>query len=245
MMIKIDKRLLNGLLFMLSLHLLNNYLDVYSGSGKRVVILHFLAAISGITLIHYAMARAAQRLVPGDNSTTLRSRLSINPFKHIDFPGFLVTLLCGVGSARAVDVDWRQSANPRKSMFLVHATGLFTAAASAMLFSVCLFLAAQSGFTGRLLTFFAILTLVFLKLLALYLLPIPPLPGGYLLLSVLPRKLIARVFQWEKYGAWVLVVLAVLALLQPWIINVTRIIFENLPPVVSLVDMERLGGMLR
>lgn len=245
MMIRIDKRLLNGLLFLLSLHLLNNYLDGYSGSAKRVVILHFFTAIGGMTMIHYAMARTARRLLPGDRSPALRERLSMNPFRHLDFPGFIVTLLCGVGSARAVDVDWRQSANPRKAMFLVHVTGLFTAAASAMLFSVCLFLAAQSGFTGRILTFFAILTLVFLKLLALYLIPWPPLPGGYILLSFLPKKIIARVFRYEKHGAWVLVILAVLTILQPWIIHVTRVIFENLPPVVSLVDMERLGDMLR
>ena len=194
------------------------------------VILPLMAAV---VLHEYAHGGVANKY--GDDTARSRGRLTLNPLVHIDLFGtVIVPLLCLIapggfvfGWAKPVPVDPRKLRNPRRDMALVAAAGpamnFVLAIASGMLMSFLLTIdptlqdnwPPHAGVEPRgdligmlLLPLFAmsLFSIIINTLLfAFNLLPIPPLDGGRILVSLLPYRTALALSRVEPFGMFIIV----------------------------------------
>lgn len=169
-----------------------------------------LPLIFAITVHEAAHGWVADRL--GDPTARKLGRVSFNPMRHIDWLGTLVLpvglfLLSGFifGWAKPVPVDFRRLRQPRRDMVLVAAAGPAANLLMALGWSLALVagmatmswspaLAVPLIFAGAAGVFINIL------LMALNLLPLPPLDGGRILTGLLPPRLAAGFARIEPLG---------------------------------------------
>ncbi len=169
--------------------------------------------------VHEAAHGYAARFF-GDDTAASQGRLSLNPLKHIDPLGTVVVpaltfFLSGFvfGWAKPVPVDVRNLRNPRVDMAWVALAG--PASNFAMAFFWLAMMAMGQWLAGSGMGDYALpLVLmgqagVFINLLLMLfnLLPIPPLDGGRVLVSLLPPALAAPVARIEPFGFIILLAL--------------------------------------
>ncbi len=152
----------------------------------------------------------------GDMTAAAAGRISLNPIRHIDPVGTLVvpaiTMLAGgffFGWAKPVPVDFSRLHNPKSDMLWVAAAGpganLVMALLWALLIKFTPALPAYATMPVALMGAAGILSNV--VLMVLNLLPLPPLDGGRIAVSLLPNPLAARYARIEPYGFLILIVL--------------------------------------
>ena len=175
----------------------------------------------------------------GDPTAKLRGRLTMNPLAHIDpFGTVIVPLICLMmpgsfllGWAKPMPVDPRNMSRPRRDMARVAAAGpgmnfllaVCSAAFLALLLSIDPSLlstdarnaAPESDASAAavvllplaVMALYSVLVNVFLGIFNL--MPIPPLDGGRILLSLLPARPALALARLEPYGMMILVGLLV------------------------------------
>lgn len=180
-----------------------------------------LPVIFAITLHEAAHGYAALRF--GDRTAQSEGRISLNPLRHIDLVGTIIvpalTIMLGgilFGWAKPVPVDFNNLNNPKKDMFWVAAAGPLANLAMALFWGAVVKLAlmmppnaythplALMGMAG--ITINAILA-------ALNLLPLPPLDGGRIAVSLLPPGPAYTLARIEPYGMFILIALVMTGLL--------------------------------
>lgn len=129
----------------------------------------------------------------GDPTAKMEGRLSLNPFKHVDWAGLVCLLFFGFGWAKPVPIDsryykdaktgiiWTSFAGPVANfllsficVFIYYA--LYKFAPQFMFTSTGDFLSSVLSYTGLISTGFGIFNLI----------PIPPLDGSKVVFSFLP-----------------------------------------------------------
>jgi Zn-dependent protease len=185
-----------------------------------------LPVLFAITLHEAAHAYVAKYF--GDSTAYLEGRMSLNPAKHIDPIGtILLPILMYVvssgtfffGYAKPVPVNWGNLRNPKRDMAWVAAAGPIANLAMALIWLVAaiLLLAAQVEET-----FFIEMAKAGvsfnLVIFAFNLFPVPPLDGGRIVTSMLPNRLAYQFAQIEPYGFFIVLGLAVLNMLQYWVV---------------------------
>ena len=197
-----------------------------------------LPVIFAITLHEAAHGYAARHF--GDPTAWQLGRISLNPLRHIDPIGTIVIpiaiLLFSGGSflfgyAKPVPVDFGRLRNPKQDMFWVAAAGpganLFMALCWAFLLKMA-WLMPSSEFTLPLSEMSKIGIMVNCVLMVLNLLPLPPLDGGRIAVSLLPYPLAVRFSQLERWGFPILLVLLFTGLLgdimRPFVVALKRLI---------------------
>ena len=157
----------------------------------------------------------------GDLTAEKLGRISLNPFKHIDPIGTLllpaITLILGgvlFGWAKPVPVNFGNLRNPKKDMLWVAAAGpasnLVMAIAWSMLLGYIKYSLSKGNFSPAfpyLLQMCFIGVSINIVLMVLNLLPMPPLDGGRIAVSLLPNHLAFKLAQVEKYGFVILIIL--------------------------------------
>ncbi|MEO1957505.1 MAG: site-2 protease family protein [Methylophilaceae bacterium] len=173
-----------------------------------------LPIVFAITVHEAAHGYAAKYF--GDLTAEKLGRITLNPIKHIDPIGTILlpalTLMLGgilFGWAKPVPVNFANLRNPKKDMLWVAAAG--PAANFLMAIFWTLVLNYSSSFLGSAGFFFLEMSkvgiMINLVLMVLNLLPLPPLDGGRIAVSLLPMNLAVMLSQLERYGFIILIVL--------------------------------------
>lgn len=153
----------------------------------------------------------------GDMTAYSQGRISLNPIRHIDPIGTIVVplvtfLLAGIlfGWAKPVPVNFSNLRHPKQDMLWVAAAGPASNLIMALFWALIIKVATlMSG------SYFALPlhemgkagVMVNVVVMVLNLLPVPPLDGGRIAVSLLPNHAAYRFAQLEPYGMIILVVL--------------------------------------
>lgn len=185
----------------------------------QILSLYALPAILAITLHEAAHGYAAKRL--GDLTAYQEGRITLNPLKHIDPIGTLVVpavLLIASGGklafgwAKPVPVNFSRLRNPKRDMFWVAAAGpavnLLMAIGWAIVFKLVV-MSPVNYFTDPALAMAQGGIVINLVLMVLNLLPIPPLDGGRIAVSLLPNSMAYSLARLEPYGLLIIMLLMV------------------------------------
>ena len=157
----------------------------------------------------------------GDLTAERLGRITLNPLKHIDPVGTILlpalTLFFGgvlFGWAKPVPVNFGNLRNPKKDMFWVAAAGPASNFVMAVLWSLLLGIIKYELSRGVYSPSFPFLlqmcfvgVTINVVLMVLNLLPMPPLDGGRIAVSLLPNNLAFKLAQVEKYGFAILIAL--------------------------------------
>jgi Zn-dependent protease len=199
------------------------------------IAIYALPVIFAIT-VHEAAHGFAARFF-GDMTADRAGRITLNPLKHIDPIGTILvpalTLLVGgilFGWAKPVPVDFTRLRNPKRDMLWVAAAGPASNFMMALFWALMIKLSvtlpnvysepmALMGQAG---------VLINVVLMVLNLLPLPPLDGGRIAVSLLPNHMAYKYAQVERYGLIILIVLLATGILgrimDPFIDAVIQII---------------------
>jgi Zn-dependent protease len=178
-----------------------------------------LPLVFAVTVHEAAHGWVADRL--GDPTARRLGRITFNPLPHIDLIGtILVPLLMLtftgflIGWAKPVPVSVERLGKPKRDMAIVAAAGPAVNLAMAVLWSVVLLLAHNLVHTIPAVAVPLLLmsiagVFINLVLMALNLLPVPPLDGGRILTGLLPRPAAALLARVEPFGLFILIALLV------------------------------------
>ncbi len=173
-----------------------------------------LPVLLAITLHEAAHGYVARHF--GDPTAHLAGRITLNPFKHIDPVGTVLvpvgilamtTMIGGSGIlfgwAKPVPVNFNRLRNPKGDMLWVAAAGPFMNLVMAFGWALLLKLALVSpdmAYSAAMREMAQAGILINAVLMFLNLLPIPPLDGGRIAVSVLPARLAWQFARIEPYG---------------------------------------------
>lgn len=172
--------------------------------------------------VHEAAHGYAARFY-GDMTAHDLGRISLNPMRHIDLVGTVIvpsiTMLVGgifFGWAKPVPVNFMKLRNPKRDMLWVAAAGPGANLVMAILWAISMqfahFLPEYAALPFALMGAAGILTNTILMVLNL--LPLPPLDGGRIAVSLLPHQLAIKYAQIERYGFLILIFLLVTHILD-------------------------------
>ncbi|MGE4370879.1 MAG: site-2 protease family protein [Burkholderiaceae bacterium] len=202
----------------------------------QTITVYALPVIFGITL-HEAAHGYVARLF-GDPTAWQAGRVTLNPVRHIDLVGTIIVplvllfstkLLGGSGMlfgwAKPVPVDWGRLRRPKRDMLWVALAGPGSNLIMAIIWAISLRLLAETGSTQH--SFWVQMAVagiqVNLVLMALNLLPLPPLDGGRIVFSLLPSRAAWTFSKIEPYGFAILIVLMLTGVL--WVLLQPLLLF--------------------
>lgn len=202
----------------------------------QTITVYALPVLFGITLHEAAHGYVARMF--GDPTAWQLGRVTLNPIKHIDPIGtiavplfllFATKMMGGAGLlfgwAKPVPVDWGRLRNPKRDMLWVALAGPGSNIFMAILWALSLKLFISAGMGPD--DFWVKMAFaginVNLVLMALNLLPLPPLDGGRVVFSLLPARLAWQYQRLEPYGMLILVVLMLTGSL--WVILQPLLLF--------------------
>jgi Zn-dependent protease len=163
----------------------------------------------------------------GDLTAEKQGRITLNPLKHIDPFGTillpLMTLIFGsvlFGWAKPVPVRFANLRNPKKDMFWVAAAGPASNFVMALFWGVIGGFAAQSSVVDGVKVVSQSSVLSYMSYVGVYinlvlmifnLIPIPPLDGGRIAVSLLPNHLAIKLARVEKFAVFFMILLFALS----------------------------------
>jgi len=185
----------------------------------QTIALHAIPVMFAITL-HEAAHGYVARLF-GDRTAEQAGRITLNPIKHVDPVGtvlvplgiLMMSKLMGgpgmlFGWAKPVPVDFGRLRHPKRDMLWVALAGPAANLFMAIVWGLLLRLLYEGGVRDD---FWLLMALVGVRinlvLMALNLLPILPLDGGRILVSLLPVRLAWQYSRMEPYGMLIVIFL--------------------------------------
>lgn len=226
----------------------------------QLIAVYALPVILAITLHEAAHGYVAMRL--GDMTAYAAGRVSLNPIRHIDPVGTvalplallaLAKLFGGGGMffgwAKPVPVNFANLRHPKRDMMWVAAAGPFSNLTMAIVWAAIAKVSISmpgSYFSLPLALMGAAGVFINVIFMVLNLLPLPPLDGGRMLVSVLPARVAYKFGRIEPYGFVILIALlftgTLSIVLWPLIRGTVWIIATVFGvPVVQLIGLARLG----
>ena len=167
------------------------------------ILISFLAMCVAISFHEWAHAFVAYKL--GDPTAKNMGRMSIDPFRHMDWMGAVVFLLFGFGWAKPVVVNSRNLKHYRRDDILISLAGPVMNLLLAFVFTgVAMLVSMPNQWIALTVMYLISMNLNF----ALFnVLPVPPLDGFHVVTSLFVRKNYAVVDFLQKYGYFLLILL--------------------------------------
>lgn len=175
-----------------------------------------IPVLFAITMHEAAHAYVARHF--GDMTAYQQGRISLNPLRHIDLVGTVLLPLLSLaiggilfGWAKAVPVNFSALRHPKQDMLWVALAGPAANLAMALVWGVLAKIAwmtPDNYFAEPLLEMAQLGIKINVILLVLNLLPLPPLDGGRILISLLPYRQALHLTRIEPYGMFILIGLA-------------------------------------
>jgi Zn-dependent protease len=191
------------------------------GDLIQTIAIWALPVIFAITLHEAAHGYVAKHF--GDLTAYAQGRVSLNPLRHIDMTGTIIVPLVllllsklfggsGIlfGWAKPVPVNFSGLRHPKRDMLWVAAAGPGANLLMALFWALVLKFAInvpESGYALPLGLMGKAGIQINVVLMVLNLLPIPPLDGGRIAVSLLPHRLSFRFSRIEPYGMFILLLL--------------------------------------
>ena len=200
------------------------------------ILIYAIPIIFAITVHEVAHGWLANQL--GDATAREKGRLTLNPVKHIDPIGTLIVPVILLylsnfifGWAKPVPVDWRNLNHPRRDMALVALAGPVANLVMMLLWLCLAWLILAIDVMPLNVTEYSLMMCdagIFINiiLMVLNLLPLLPLDGGRVMVSLLPVSLARYYARLEPVGLLIILVLLVTGYLQKILI----------PPVFGLYN---------
>lgn len=183
-----------------------------------------LPVIFAITLHEAAHGYAARHF--GDPTAWQAGRISINPLRHVDLVGTIIVpamiLLLSAGGflfgwAKPVPVNFGRLRHPKQDMLWVAAAGpgvnLLMALGWGLLLKIAVAMPVH-GYSQAMAEMARVGININGVLMVLNLLPLPPLDGGRIAVSLLPHRQAAQFSQIEPYGMLILLALLFTGVLE-------------------------------
>lgn len=162
------------------------------------LLIPFLLAIFYCFTIH-EFAHAWSAYLQGDDTAKSAGRLTLNPIVHIDLVGLLMFMVAGFGWAKPTPVNPNNFKNGKRSDIIVSLAGIGANVVSLIVFTLVfkllfpdlhpLYVYSQAYVEINMLAYFLATLIVMNLILAIFnLIPVPPLDGSHVLLTVLPDR---------------------------------------------------------
>ena len=178
-------------------------LNGFDFSRLLEILLSVIPALICITLHELSHGLVACRL--GDPTAKNAGRLTLNPIRHLDPIGLLMLMVFHMGYAKPVPVNMYRFKNPKRGMAITALAGPLSNLVIAVVF---LFLYGfayaplNGGTVGRyFLQMIKLTGTISIGYAVFNMLPIPPLDGSKVLLSVLSDEGYLKLMRYERYGA--------------------------------------------
>ena len=146
----------------------------------------------------------------GDDTGRRKGRITLNPFRHLDYMGTISILLIGVGYAKPVPVDISNFRHRKRDFALTALAGPVSNLLMAMFFLIVLRFVPymhlpldHTMLFDRLLTYAAYINV---SLAVFNLIPIPPLDGSRVLTALLPDRAYYSMLRKERYTMGILLI---------------------------------------
>lgn len=222
------------------------------------IVVFALPVIFAITLHEAAHGYVARFF--GDMTAAAAGRITVNPLKHIDPVGtilvplviLLTSKLLGGGMilfgwAKPVPVNFGQLRRPKQDMLWVALAGPGINFVMAVFWALMIQMghALGSGFASApLMLMGAAGVFINIILMALNLIPLPPLDGGRIAVSLLPIKQAMQYARLEPYGLFILLGLLFTGILG-FILWPLISVFIGLTALVTGLDATQLIGLIQ
>jgi len=202
----------------------------------QTIALAAIPVLFAITLHEAAHGYVARHF--GDMTAYQEGRISLNPLRHIDPVGTillpLLTLMLGgilFGWAKPVPVNFAALRRPKQDMLWVAIAGpasnLVMAMGWALLYKLA-WLNPGNYFAEPLLGMAEWGIKINIVLMVLNLLPLPPLDGGRVAVSMLPHRQAYQLAKIEPYGMFILIFLAITPVLGWILMPLVKLMYQLL-----------------
>jgi len=196
------------------------------------IIIQFSVLMLAITIHEFAHGYVAYKL--GDPTAKYAGRLSMNPLRHIDpfgtilLPLMLVMLrIPPIGWARPVPVNYLNLKNPKRDMLWVGLAGPCSNFITALVFT--LLFKAMPMATETIIGYILLFGIIINAILGVFnLIPIPPLDGSQIAISLLPWRHVDTYNKLQPYGFIIILILLWSGLLRTVISLVVTVIIKYL-----------------
>ena len=155
-----------------------------------------------------AHAWAAYKL--GDDTGRRKGRITLNPFRHLDYMGTISILLIGVGYAKPVPVNINNFRHRKRDFALTALAGPISNLLMALVFLIILRVTSYlriapdyAQLIRQLLTYAAYINV---SLAVFNLIPIPPLDGSRVVTALLPDSAYNTMLRKERYTMGILLI---------------------------------------
>lgn len=168
-----------------------------------------IAIILCITIHEASHAFAAYKL--GDNMAMADGRISLNPFRHVDWIGLLCLVVFGFGWGRSVQANPMNFRDPKRGMAICAAAGplsnLVTAFLATVIYFALLRFAPYNDFAYTMLDILWMFIVYSISLGLFNLIPLPPLDGSKILMMFLPYRAVDFINRTQHLWFIILIVL--------------------------------------